>query len=142
MNQYKITHLMKHLILRRATWLLPLLFCPFILFAGGGQPLWTKDTKSGVSWQKVTPLGLLITSTSRGLTGINTQTGEETWVIEPLKNAPESSYEAIPSSPFVSVSTQDGKNFCIVDPAAGKMIFNAREAGLEQVTEKHFLRRR
>jgi outer membrane protein assembly factor BamB len=115
------------------------LCCPFYVLAGTGQPLWTKETKASVSWQKVTPLGLLITSTSRGLAGINTQTGEELWNIESLKNAPESGYEVISGSPFVSMTTEDGKNFCIVDPAAGKVVFNTKEAGLEKITDKYFL---
>jgi len=107
--------------------------------AQGGKPIWTKETKSGVMWQKVTPLGQLVTSSSKGLTGINPETGEELWVIELLKNAPESSYEPISQSPFISLSTQDGKNFCIVDPTVGKLIFNAKDAGLDQVTDKYFL---
>jgi outer membrane protein assembly factor BamB len=125
--------------LLRAILFLSLFCCPCILIAGTGQPLWTKESKSSVSWQKVTPLGLLIASTSRGLASINTQTGEELWIIESLKNAPEAGYEVISGSPFVSMTTEDGKNFCIVDPVAGKIIFNTKEAGLEQITDKYFL---
>lgn len=104
------------------------------------SPLWTKDFKTNVNWQKVTPIGQLIASTGKGLIGINSDTGEEIWVIESLKNCSGNSYSAIPQSPFILVSPADGsKDVYIVDPVEGKIVFNSGAAGLEQVTDQYFL---
>lgn len=111
----------------------------FSLKTSAGGFLWTKDMKSAVTWQKVTPLGQVIASTPRGLIGISPQTGDEIWLASEIQNASESSYEAISNSPFVSLSADNGKNFCIVDPETGKVVFNAKSVGLEQVNDKHFL---
>ncbi|MFM9027991.1 MAG: hypothetical protein ACKOQ6_08340, partial [Bacteroidota bacterium] len=104
-----------------------------------GSNAWTKDFTSAIIWQKVTSLGQLVASTSRGLIGIDPKTGEEIWLTTDALNAPESSFESITNSPFISVGTDNGKNFCIIDPDNGKMIFNAKSVGLEQVADKHFL---
>ena len=103
-------------------------------------PVWTKEMKSNINWQKVTALGQLVASTGKGLIGFNTATGDELWVIEELKNSPEASYHPIEQTPFITLSNADGgKNIYIVDPVAGKILFNSREAGLEQVSDKYFL---
>ncbi|MFM7768238.1 MAG: hypothetical protein ACKO9S_10330 [Bacteroidota bacterium] len=106
-------------------------------FAGG--PAWTKDMKSQILWQKVTSLGQIVASTSRGMVGINPQTGDEIWVAADVMNASESSYEAISNSPFISIGSDNGKNFCIMNPDNGAVVFNAKSVGLEQVTDKFFL---
>ena len=104
------------------------------------NPLWSKDFKTNVNWQKVTPIGQLIASTGKGLIGINSETGEEVWVIESLKNCPVNSYATIPQSPFVFISPADGSNdVCILDPVEGKVVFNSGAAGLEKVTDQYFL---
>lgn len=95
--------------------------------------------KAPIGWQKVTPLGQIVASTSKGLIGIRPQTGEEAWIAAEVQNAPESSYEAISNSPFISVSSDNGGNFCIIDPENGKVVFNAKAVGLEQVSDKFFL---
>ncbi len=103
-------------------------------------PLWTKDMKQGILWQKVTTLGLLVASTSTGLIGINTKTGEEMWVIEELKNSPANSYEQIPKSPFVAMSSADApKSVYVVNPLKGSIVFSSKSAGLEEVNDKYFL---
>ncbi len=108
------------------------------LNAGGSQPLWTKS--NSVNWQKVTSLGQLVASTPKGLIGINTDTGAELWVITELKNAPESSYEQVPQSPFILVSSAEGgKNIYIVDPVEGKIVFSSLEAGVVEVVDRYFL---
>ncbi len=96
--------------------------------------------ESGIAWQKVTSLGLLVASTGNGLIGINTTTGDEIWSIAELKNSPESSYQQIPKSPFITMSSaEDPKSVYVVDPLAGKILFSSTEAGLTQVTDKYFL---
>jgi hypothetical protein len=107
--------------------------------ASGGKSVWVKDMKAAISWQKVTPLGQIVASTPRGLIGIQPQTGEESWLAADIQNAPESSYEAISNSPFISVMSDNGKNFCILDPENGRVVFNAKSVGLEQVTDRFFL---
>jgi hypothetical protein len=109
----------------------------FSVFAGG--PSWTKDMKSAITWQKVTSLGQIIASTPRGMVGINPKTGDETWVAADVMNAPESSYEAISNSPFIAVASDNGTNFCIMNPDNGAVVFNAKSVGLEKVTDKFFL---
>jgi len=110
------------------------------VLAGGLAPAWTKDMKSQVNWQKVTPLGQLIACTGNGLSGINTNTGEEIWAIAELKNSPEDSYQQIPNSPFISLSSQDDKKgIYVVEPVEGKILFSSKAAGLEQVSDKFFL---
>ncbi len=111
-----------------------------VLKAGGIGPLWSKDLKSTVTWQKITTYGQLLACSGKGLAGLNPQSGEELWNLEELKNSPESSYEQIPNSPFISLSSASGRNsFFIVDPLAGKILFSAQAAGLEKITDKFFL---
>ncbi len=110
------------------------------VFAGGSAPLWTKEMKSGINWQKVTSFGLVVASTGKGLIGINTTTGDEMWVLEELKNSPENSYEQIPKSPFVAMSSADApKSVYVVNPLKGSIVFSSKAAGLEQVVDKYFL---
>lgn len=113
---------------------------PTISKAGGATPLWTKDMKNAILWQKVTSLGLLVASTGKGLIGINTNTGEEMWVIEELKNCPENSYQQIPQSPFITMSSADAaRSVYVVNPLRGSIVFSSKAAGLEQVVDKYFL---
>jgi hypothetical protein len=116
----------------------------FIIFSTNSltasNPLWTRDFKTNVNWQKVTPIGQLIASTGKGLVGINSDTGEEVWVIESLKNCSGNSYSTIPQSPFIFVSPSDGSSdINIVDPVEGKVVFSSGAAGLEKVTDQYFL---
>jgi hypothetical protein len=115
-----------------------LLVFPAHLTAAGG-PSWTKDMKSPITWQKVTSLGQLVAATPRGIVGIDPKSGEELWLAAEIQNAPESSYEDISNSPFISLGAEDGKNFCILDPENGKVVFNAKSVGLEKVSDKFFL---
>ncbi|MBL0342744.1 MAG: PQQ-binding-like beta-propeller repeat protein [Bacteroidetes bacterium] len=109
-------------------------------YSGGSAPLWTKEMKGGIIWQKVTSLGLLVASTGKGLTGINTMSGEEMWVIEELKNCPENSYQQIPNSPFITMSSFDApKSVYVVNPLKGSIVFSSKSAGLELVVDKYFL---
>ena len=114
---------------------------PASLQSQTAKPLWTTDLKTSVSWQKVTPLGQLIVSTPKGLTGINTQTGAELWTIASLKNSPENSYVPIDNSPFVSLSSAGGKDLNIIDPQEGKLLFSSTAAGLDEVSDQFFLYR-
>ena len=67
-------------------------------------------------------------------------TGAELWTIPELKNAPESTYEPVSNSPFLSVTTNDGgSNFCIINPFEGKILFSSKAAGIQQVNDKYFL---
>jgi outer membrane protein assembly factor BamB len=110
------------------------------LMAGGTEPLWTKDMKSAILWQKVTPLGQLIACTALGLHGIDVNTGNELWMIPDLKNAPESSYEPVANSPFISLSSAGGgQNLYVVNPFDGKIVFSSVAAGIEKVNDKYFL---
>jgi hypothetical protein len=112
----------------------------FNIHSFAAQPLWTKDFKTNINWQKVTSLGQLVASTGKGLMGISPATGDMLWNIEELKNCPENSYQSIPSSPFIGVSPADGsKAFYIVDPLEGKIVFNSKTAGIEQVNDRYFL---
>ncbi|MFM9009184.1 MAG: PQQ-binding-like beta-propeller repeat protein, partial [Bacteroidota bacterium] len=105
----------------------------------GGAPAWTKDMKSAIIWQKVTSLGQLVAATPRGIVGIDPKSGEELWLASEIQNAPESSYEDISNSPFISLGSDEGKNFCILDPENGKVVFNAKSVGLEKVSDRFFL---
>jgi hypothetical protein len=111
------------------------------IFAQTAKPLWTTDLKTAVSWQKVTPLGQLIISTPKGLTGIHTETGAELWTIASLKNSPENSYVPIENSPYVSLSSAGGGDRNIVDTQEGKVLFNSTAAGLDKITDQFFLYR-
>ncbi|MFM9028857.1 MAG: PQQ-binding-like beta-propeller repeat protein [Bacteroidota bacterium] len=119
-------------------------FSVILIFTSSSIPvvagnLWTKDMKSPIVWQKVTSLGQIIAATQRGLIGVDPGTGEELWLAADVVDAPESSYESIRNSPFISLSTDGGKNFCIMDPDNGKVVFNAKSVGLEAVSDKYFL---
>ena len=107
-------------------------------FAGGIAPLWTKETKAAIQWQKVTPLGQLLACTANGLHCFDVNTGDELWTLTELKNAPESSFETVSNSPFISISGMD-KSLYIINPFEGKVLFSSKEAGLQQVNDKYFL---
>lgn len=109
-------------------------------YASGIQPLWSKDLKTTINWQKVTPLGQLMLCTGKGIIGVDTKTGDELWVIEELKNSPENSYLPVKQSPFISLSSAEDRNsLYIIDPLNGKILFSSKAAGLEKVTDKFFL---
>src|SRR5688572_28925909 len=83
----------------------------FVTVNGQGKaPLWTKEMKSPVAWQKVTSFGQLVACTSEGLIGIDTKTGNQLWILPELKNSPERSYESIANTPFISLSSATSKN--------------------------------
>jgi hypothetical protein len=103
-------------------------------------PLWNRDLKTNINWQKVTPIGQLIASTGKGLIGINTVTGEELWALETLKNISADGYQPVPQSPFISLTSNNGdKSIFIIDPLQGKIVFNSKEAGIDKVNDQFFL---
>lgn len=105
--------------------------------AGNIAPLWSKETKAAIIWQKVTPMGQLIACTANGLHCFDGTSGNEIWTIAELKNVQESTFEPINNSPFISVGS--GSNLYIINPFEGKIVFSSKDAGIQQVNDKYFL---
>jgi outer membrane protein assembly factor BamB len=74
------------------------------------------------------------------LHGIDTKTGSISWTLTALANAPESSYEEIARSPFITVvPSQHPEDLFIIEPFSGAVVFNSEEAGISNIASKYFL---
>ena len=101
---------------------------------------WVAEYTKSVIWQRTTSFGILIVSTADGLHGVDPETGKILWHSAELNNLPEDSYQPIEGSPFVQVATAGADpTIYILEPFEGTIVFNSKEAGIEEIREKHVL---
>lgn len=105
-------------------------------------PQWETSFKTAINWQKLTPYGTLIVSTSDGIKGIDPKTGNVLWTSKPsLGAAPESSFQMIDQTPFFSVQVGNGSNedYCIIESFEGVQVFSSYDMGLQKVNSQYLL---
>ena len=101
---------------------------------------WVVEFKQNVLWQRTTSFGILVVCTADGLHGVDPETGNILWSKAELANLPESGYQPVEGSPFVQVATAgDNPTIYVLEPFEGTLVFNSKEAGIDQVKEKHVL---
>lgn len=109
-------------------------------FAQDAAQKWKLPLKGKVLWQKVTPFGTLVVSTSDYLIGIDPEKGTIAWQLDAFANTPEERYQVVPNTPYVALVT-DGKNpeHVIIDVSTGKILCNSKEEGILGVFNRTIL---
>ena len=103
-------------------------------------PAWQVTPGGTINWIRTTSTGNLIACTSEGLKGIDPSTGTASWTVKELANAPESGYEEITNTPFVSlVPAGTDDQLVILEPYGGTVLFSSRESGIGHIASKYFL---
>jgi outer membrane protein assembly factor BamB len=102
-------------------------------------PTWTVNT-GPAQWMRITSAGALVVGTSEGLKGVDPASGKVTWTIAELANVPESGYEEVDRTPFITVVPPGrAEDLFIVEPFSGQVVFNSEEAGISRITSRYFL---
>ncbi|MBP7515071.1 MAG: hypothetical protein KA791_11010, partial [Flavobacteriales bacterium] len=84
---------------------------------------WQSDPGGTITWIRTTSTGNLLACTSEGLKGIDPATGSTAWAVKELANAPESGYEEITNTPFVSVVPAGADDqLVILEPYGGTVL--------------------
>jgi len=125
--------------LRSALFFLLTGFSSFIIAQG---PSWEATLGGIINWQRLTPFGVLIVSTSEGVKGVDPETGSILWTTkQSLGAAPESSFNMIENTPFFSLQSGSGSNedFCIIESFEGAQVFSSIDVGMQKVNSQYFL---
>lgn len=67
------------------------------------NPKWEQSYDGEIAWQKITGLGNLIIQTSKGLKGINTETGVVEWNHSFLSDINKEDFKELSGNSFVKV---------------------------------------
>jgi outer membrane protein assembly factor BamB len=103
-------------------------------------PAWQAAPGGTIAWIRTTSTGNLLACTSEGLKGIDPATGTASWTVSELANAPESGYEEIANTPFVSLMPAGADDqLVILEPYGGKILFSSKESGIGHIASKYFL---
>ena len=103
-------------------------------------PAWRSGPGGAISWIRTTSTGNLLVCTSEGLKGVDPTTGSVAWMVKDLANAPESGYEEITNTPFVSlVPSGAAGQLMILEPYGGNVLFSSAESGIGHIASKYFL---
>jgi outer membrane protein assembly factor BamB len=106
------------------------------------NPAWTVTPGGSVEWQRVAPLGQLLVKTTTGLSAIDPERGRILWTHSDLGGLAEDHYEEMFGSPLVALSDGLQKpRTVILDSVDGRVVFDSRAAGVEQVLSRHLLPR-
>jgi outer membrane protein assembly factor BamB len=101
---------------------------------------WSVTPGGSVEWQRVAPLGMLIVKTSTNVSAIDPERGRVLWTREDMGGLAEDKYEEIPGSSLVAMSDGMQKPRTVVlDTVDGRVVFDSRAAGVEQVLSRHFM---
>lgn len=127
-------------ILMKYSLLLPLAFTlvPAITMAQTTEK-WTAST-GPVQWLRTTSAGALIACTTQGLQGIDTDNGTVSWTVAALASAPETGYEEIARTPFITVVPNgQSDQLYVIEPFSGKVVFDSKTAGISNISGKYVL---
>jgi outer membrane protein assembly factor BamB len=103
-------------------------------------PAWSLQFGGTVAWQRVTPLGHLMVSTSDGLYGVDPAAGKLVWRHGHLRHLDEDEYEEIHGTPFVVVSGgKTNARVTVLDAGSGRIIFDSTAAGIVRLVSEHVL---
>ncbi|MEP2668547.1 MAG: PQQ-binding-like beta-propeller repeat protein [Cyclobacteriaceae bacterium] len=103
------------------------------------KPLWTLPVAEGVKWQMVTSLGNYVAGTSKGLVGIDPESGKITWKNTDLGVLEADQVKQLGSSALLTI--QRGTSLYIMDPFTGAIKFDSRAAGLSEIKDQKVLYR-
>ncbi len=103
-------------------------------------PAWSSTPGGAIAWIRTTSTGNLVTCTSEGLKGIDPSTGSLSWTVKELANAPESGFEEIAGTPFISsIPAGADDQLVILEPFGGTVLFSSQESGISHIASKYFL---
>jgi PQQ-like domain len=103
-------------------------------------PVWTARFEQSVRWQQAHPLGPLVVATPGGLHGVDPSSGKIAWSHTGLEEVLEDSFEPIPGTTLVAVSTGKLRDRTLVlDAADGHLVFDSRAAGIANILERTVL---
>ncbi len=89
---------------------------------------------------RTTSTGDLLVCTSEGLKGLDPATGKVNWTVKELANAPESGFEEINDSPYISaIPNGHPEDLLILEPFGGSVVFSSEEAGISRIVNTYFL---
>lgn len=103
-------------------------------------PAWSITPGGSVEWQRIAPLGMLLVKTSTNVSAIDPERGRVLWTRDDMGGLAEDKYEEIPGSSLVAMSDGMQKPRTVVlDSVDGRVVFDSRAAGVEQVLSRHFM---
>lgn len=102
-----------------------------------GDPVWKAKLPSGVNWQKVTPLGVLVVGANDGFYGIDPATGATKWKVDYLSDLKEENYDPIENSPYVAIVKRGMfPEHVIVDVSTGRIICKTKDMDFQRVQKR------
>jgi outer membrane protein assembly factor BamB len=104
------------------------------------RPAWSVRLDGAVEWQRVAPLGQVLVKTGLGLTALDPQSGRVLWTLPGLGAMAQDHYEEIAGTSLVVLSDGLQKpRVVILDSVDGRVLFDSRGAGVNQVLSRHYL---
>src|SRR6266498_1299320 len=103
----------------------------------GATAAWTLKMKGDVSWQQVTPAGVLLVSTDAALAAVDIERGQVTWEKPELGGLPPDSVRMIEGS-LLMEAARPGL-LLVFDPVTGGVVFDSRKLSLTQVVTRRVL---
>jgi outer membrane protein assembly factor BamB len=101
---------------------------------------WSVRLDGPVEWQRVAPMGQVLVKTSRSLSGLDPLRGRVLWTQTTLGPLTEDRFEVIAGTSLVVLSDGQAKpRVVVLDSVDGKVVFDSRAAGVEQVLGRHYL---
>ncbi|HYV20523.1 MAG TPA: PQQ-binding-like beta-propeller repeat protein [Verrucomicrobiae bacterium] len=104
------------------------------------RPAWSVRLDGAVEWQRVAPLGQVLVKTGLGLTALDPASGRVLWTLPGLGAMAQDHYEEIAGTSLVVLSDGLQKpRVVILDSVDGRVLFDSRVAGVNQVLSRHYL---
>ncbi|HEV8198952.1 MAG TPA: PQQ-binding-like beta-propeller repeat protein [Candidatus Polarisedimenticolia bacterium] len=104
------------------------------------RPAWSVRLDGAVEWQRVAPLGQVLVKTGLGLTALDPASGRVLWTLPGLGAMAQDHYEEIAGTSLVVLSDGLQKpRVVILDSVDGRVLFDSRAAGVNQVLSRHYL---
>lgn len=123
----------------KRSFLLLLVLPAFITLQAQLREHWSAQTGE-VQWLRTTAAGALVACSSTGLHGIDAGNGNVAWSVADLANAPESGYEEIARTPFITVIPQGRpQELFVIEPFSGKVVFDSKSASIENIASRYIL---
>src|SRR5216117_2996154 len=98
---------------------------------------WTVKMKGDVSWQQVTPAGVLLVSTDAALSGVDIERGQVAWEKPELGGLPADSVRMVEGS-LLMEAARPGL-LVVFDPVTGTAVFDSRRLNLAQIVTRRAL---
>jgi len=105
--------------------------------ATSSEPTWTADLGSEIKWVESTPFGELMVATNDSLIGLNPSSGQPLWEWGDRQSLANVELSSLPGTPFYRIDYRNG--IMVLDPNAGRIVFDSIDAGIDTLEETHFL---